>query len=126
MLELMCELRQALAVRTADRVGGQVRGGDYVRNRAVYEQHPIGDVGDLVAAFGFVHVVGGDKDGEPLGRERMDLVPELAPRLRIDPGGGLVEQQQTWIRQRAGAEREALLPAAGKLAGELLLAAAQP
>ena len=59
------------------------------------------------------------------GRERMNLVPELAPRLRIDAGGRLVEQQQLRIRQRAGAEREPLLPAAGERARELLLAALQ-
>src|SRR5262249_37758582 len=57
------------------------------------------------------------------GRERMDFIPEFAPRLGIDPGGRLVEQEELWIWQRAGAEREPLLPAAGKLARELLLAA---
>ena len=53
----------------------------------------------------------------------MDLVPEIAPRLGIDAGGRLVQQQQLRIGQRAGAERQALLPAAGEFAGELLFAA---
>ena len=56
----------------------------------------------------------------------MDLVPEIAPRLGIDAGGRLVQQQQLRIGQGAGAEREALLPAAGKLAGELSVATLQP
>jgi hypothetical protein len=42
----------------------------------------------------------------------MDLVPELAARLGVDAGGGLVEQQKLGIGQRAGTEREALLSAA--------------
>src|SRR5262249_38222680 len=41
-------------------------------------------------------------------------------------GGRLVEQQELRVRQRAGAERQALLPAAGELACELLLAALEP
>ena len=45
----------------------------------------------------------------------MDLVPELAPRLGVDAGGGLVEQQQLGLGQDAGAERQALLPAARQL-----------
>src|SRR5215471_20450622 len=52
----------------------------------------------------------------------MDLVPELAARLRIDPGGRLVQQQQLRIRQRAGAERQALLPAPRQLARDLVFA----
>src|SRR6516165_66282 len=53
----------------------------------------------------------------------MDLVPELASRLGIDARGRLIEQEKLRIGERAGAKREALLPAAGKLAGKLLLAA---
>ena len=55
----------------------------------------------------------------------MDEVPELASRLDVDAGGRLVEQQQLRFVQHAGGEREALLPAAGKLAGELIAAVAE-
>ena len=65
-----------------------------------------------MTALGLVHVVGRDQHGEAVGRERMDLVPELAARLGVDARGRLVEQQQLGIGQRAGAERQALLPAA--------------
>ena len=85
----------------------------------------VGDIGDLVAALRLVHVMGGDQHGQPVGRQRMDLVPEIAPRFWVDAGGRLVQQQQLRIGQRAGAEREALLPAAGEFAGELLLAAVE-
>src|SRR6516164_302168 len=56
----------------------------------------------------------------------MDLVPELPPRLGIDARGRLIEQEKLRIGERAGTEREALLPAAGKLASKLLLAAGKP
>src|SRR5947209_18043342 len=52
----------------------------------------------------------------------MDLVPEISPRLGIDAGGWLVQQQQLRIGQRAGPERKPLLPAAGEFAGKLRLA----
>ena len=90
------------------------------------EQLAVGDVGDLVTALGLVHVVGRYEHGHAVGGELVDLAPELAPRLRIDAGGGLIEQQQIGLRQNAGAEREALLPAAGQRAGELQLAPLQP
>ncbi|MEY9620686.1 hypothetical protein ABH982_004143 [Bradyrhizobium ottawaense] len=56
----------------------------------------------------------------------MDLVPEVTPRLRIDAGGRLVQQQQFRTGQRAGTQRQPLLPAAGKLARKLLLASREP
>src|SRR6266436_8195087 len=52
----------------------------------------------------------------------MDLVPELASRLRIDARGRLVEEKELRVRQRAGPEREPLFPATRELAGKLRLA----
>src|SRR5690606_17279497 len=57
--------------------------------------------------------------GEAARGEGVDLVPEGAARLRIDAGGGLVQQQQPGFVQGGDGEREALLPAAGKRTGEL-------
>ena len=51
----------------------------------------------------------------------MDLLPEVAPRLRIDARRRLVEQEQVRPVQHARGEREALLPAARELACELVL-----
>ena len=98
----------------------------HLLRRALGEQLAEGDVGDLVAALGFVHVMGGDQHGDAVGGQPVNLVPEFAARLGIDAGGRLVEQQQARLRQDAGAEREPLLPAAGQLAGELVLAAGEP
>ena len=81
-----------------------------------------------MAALGLVHVVGADEHGHAVGGEPVDLVPELAPGLGVDSGGGLVEQQQLGLVQDRGGQRQALLPAAGQAAGELALAVgeAQP
>src|SRR6185437_3352079 len=56
----------------------------------------------------------------------MDLVPEIAPRLWIDAGGRLVQEQELRIGKRAGPERKPLLPATGEFAGQLRLAAIEP
>ena len=62
--------------------------------RPLRQQFAEGDIGKLVAALGLVHVMGGDQHGDALGGEAVDLVPEFAPRLGIDAGGRLVEQEQ--------------------------------
>ena len=85
----------------------------------------VGNVADAVAALGLVHVMGGDQHGEARRRQTMDLVPEFAPRLRIDACGRLVEQQQLRLVHDAGGKRESLLPAARKRASELMAARGQ-
>ena len=97
-------------------------GGDHLGHGAARDDPAVGDVDDAVAALGLVHVVGGDEHGQPVGGELVDLVPELAPRLRVDAGGRLVEKQELRLVHDAGGEREPLLPAAGERAGELVLA----
>ncbi len=119
-------LRQRLQVGAAHGVGAQVRLGDHVGNRALRQQLAVGDVGDLVTALGLVHVVRGDQHGHALGGQLVDLAPELAPRLGVDAGGGLVEQQQLRLGEDAGAQRQTLLPAARQLARQLPLAPRQP
>ncbi len=37
------------------------------------------------------------RDKDKLCGEAMDLVPEIAPGLGIDPGGGFVEQQESGL-----------------------------
>ena len=73
-----------------------------------------------MAALGLVHVVRGDQEGQALAGELVDLLPEIAARLRIDAGGRLVEQQQLRLVNHAGRQGQALFPAAGKLAGKLV------
>ena len=111
--------REPMQVGDRTRPGGEAGLADDLVHGAVRQQLAVGDVGDLVAALGLVHVVRGDEHGQALGGEVVDLVPELAPGLGIDAGRRLVEQQQVGLGQDAGAERQALLPAARQLAGEL-------
>src|SRR5690606_167682 len=61
----------------------------------------------------------GDEDGEAVGGELVDLLPEITARLGIDAGGRLVEEQQSRPVNEAGGEREALLPSAGECPREL-------
>ncbi len=106
--------------------GGQPGGGDHLLGRAGGEQFTVGEIGQAMAALGFIHVVGADQRGDPLGGQGVDIVPEIAARLRIDPRRRFVEQQQLRIVQQAGGKRQALLPAAGQGAGELAGEAPEP
>ncbi len=63
---------------------------------------------------------------EPARGELVDVLPEIAPRLGIHARGRLVEQEQFRVVNETRREREALLPAAGKLARELFLPTGEP
>ena len=75
---------------------------DHLVDGAVRQHLAIGDVADAVAALGLVHVMGRDQHGQPAAGQPMDLVPEFAPRLRVDAGRRLVEQQQLGLVHDAG------------------------
>jgi hypothetical protein len=105
--------------------GGEPRARDHLGNRARRRQFAVEDIDDAVASFGFVHIVGGDQHGQARVAEGMDLFPEIAPRLGIDTGGGLVQQQQLGFVQQAGGQRHALLPATGQMPRQLMLALGQ-
>src|SRR5258708_6011768 len=62
-----------------------------------------------------------DEKREPFGSELVNLLPEIAARLRVHTGGGLVEQEQLWLMNKARGEGEPLLPATRKLPRKLLL-----
>src|SRR4029077_962382 len=87
------------------------------------QQFAVSNISDLVTTLGFIHVVRGNQHSQSFGGERVNLIPELSPRLGVHAGGGLVEQQQLWARQRASAQRQALLPPTRKLGRELFFPA---
>ena len=72
----------------------QARSRDQLVGRAARDQLAVEDVGDVVAALGLVHVMGRDQHRDAALGERVDFVPEVAARLRVDARGRLVEQQQ--------------------------------
>ena len=71
-----------------------------------------------VEALRFVHIGGGDDDAHlrPARADRVDEVPELAARQRVDAGGRLVEDEKVRVVDKGAAEAQLLLHAAGKLA----------
>src|SRR6186713_818627 len=105
--------------------GCQVRASDHFGDGSVGEHFSIEDVSEAVAAFGFVHVVRGDEDGEAAGGEGVDLFPEVAAGFGVYACGGFVEEQELRVVDHAGGEGEALLPAARELTGELAFAPAE-
>src|SRR5215207_6258009 len=81
-------------VWAGDRVGREMRVGDDLLDRTLGEELAIRDVGDLVAALGFIHVVGRDENGHSLVSKGVDLIPEIAASLRINAGRWFVKQQE--------------------------------
>ena len=73
-----------------------------------------------MAARRFVHVMRGDEHRQPARRELVNLLPKFAPRLRVHARRRFVEQQQLRLVNQTRREREALFPATGKRAGQLL------
>jgi hypothetical protein len=70
------------------------------------------------AALGLVEIGRADHDRDALVEELGQQLPELAARDRIDPGRGLVEQDEPrFVHERAG-ERELLFHAAGQPVGQ--------
>src|SRR6266568_2060696 len=88
--------------------------------RAVSDELAVINVGDVAAALGFVHVVGGDEEGDAVSAHLEEKVPERAARDRIDAGGGLVEKEKLGFMQHGAAEGQTLLPSTGKLRGQAI------
>ena len=90
-------------------------GSDQLARGAEGDYFAVVHDGDAVAeALGFVHVVGRKDDGAAVELELVDQIPKLAAGLRVEAGGGLVEEQKIGIADQGAGQREALLLAAGK------------
>ncbi len=99
---------EAAASRTTRPVEGieQIRGSGH-RGRAAVAQDA-----QAMAADRLVHVVGRDQHRRAVGGQGEDRLPELPAAARVDPGGGLVEEQQLRAVEDRGGEGQALAPAA--------------
>src|SRR5262249_9456596 len=62
-----------------------------------------------------IHIVGGHEQRDSLRGELEEDVPQFPARNRIDPRGRFIEEHDARLVHQRGAERETLLPAAGKL-----------
>src|SRR6185437_13046143 len=76
-------LTEGSEVVSPDTPGEQVQGVDDLRGSALGEQPAAGDVGQLVAALGLIHVVGADENRHAAGGQAMQLLPEIAARTGI-------------------------------------------
>ena len=90
---------------------------DQLRRRAFRNDLPVIDDGEAVAqTLRFIHIMRGEQDGAVAPLELPHDVPELTAALRIEPGGGLVEKQNSRIGHQRCRNRQPLLLSAGKLA----------
>ena len=69
----------------------------------------------IAQRLGLVEVVRRQHDGAVLGGDRADHVPEVAARLRVEAGRGLVEEHDLGVVHEREGDREALLLAAREL-----------
>src|ERR1700758_167935 len=80
--------------------------------RALRDDVSVRKINDAFAALSLVHVVGRDECGQTFAGHVVNEIPKFAPGFGVDPGGGLIEQQQLWLMQYTGCERQPLLPTA--------------
>src|SRR5580693_7504993 len=73
------------------------------------------DIGNVTAALGLVHVVGGDEESDPVPGEFKQEIPKQAASHGVDAGGGLVQEKKFGLMEHGAAQSEPLLPSAGKL-----------
>ena len=97
---------------------GLLRFGEDLFRRALRDDLAVVHPGEPIEPARLVHVSGGDDHAHhgPTRADRIDQLPELTPRERIDTGGGLVENQQIRIVHQRAAEADFLLHAARELA----------
>src|SRR5215467_6594396 len=105
-------LRERREILAGDCPGDERLTGNDLLRGSLGEQPPVEDVTQLVAALSLVHVMRADQHRDAARRERVQLVPEVAPRLWIHACRRFIEQQQLRFVQQAGRKRQTLLPAA--------------
>src|SRR5438876_7146325 len=70
-------------------------GGDQLRRRTLGDDAAVvHDDGAVAELRGLLHVVRGEEDGRALALERADALPDQPPRLRIEAGGRLAEDEE--------------------------------
>src|SRR5437660_4729926 len=72
-----------------------------------------------MTTLGLIHVMRADQNRHAFGRKIVDVLPEVAACVWIDPGRRFVEQRQLRRMQQACGERKALLPSTRQRACEL-------
>ena len=89
----------------------------------VYQQAAFVHNGDAAAEkIGLGHIVGGEQDGEALGVEGADAVPEEQAGLGVEIVGGFIEEEHVGGVHEGAGDHEALGHAAGVAVDALVLA----
>jgi len=68
----------------------------------------------VAQGLGLVHVVGGEDHRAPFALDPPHHVPQAAPGLGVQPGGGLVQEHQLRIVHQGQGQGQPLLLAAGQ------------
>src|SRR6185437_2833576 len=63
-----------------------------------------------------IHIVGGEDDGFVTCLDGLDELPEIASRLGIKAGGGLIQEQDRRIVHQGYSQQQLLLLSSGELA----------
>jgi hypothetical protein len=74
----------------------------------VHDPDPVGE------RLGLVHVLRREQDGDAAGAQLADAVPDEQPRLRVQPGGRLVQEQHLRVVHEGAGDHEALALPAGE------------
>ena len=100
------ELHQVGPLDAEQQAGGCVQGHDPA---VVHDGDPVAQ------GLGLLYVVGREDDGLSVGVDQADELPQVAPGLGVQPGGGLVEDDHLGVVHEAGRHREPLLLPSGEL-----------
>ena len=86
---------------------------------SVHDHQPVAELLRLV------HVVGGEDEGHTLPLERVEAIPQQVASLRVEAGGGLVEQQQLGLVDEGARHDEPPLHAARQRVDAVVATVAQ-
>ena len=81
---------------------------------AVHDHEPVAEL------LGLVHVVRREHEGHALALQPVEALPQEVARLRVEAGGGLVEQQQLGLVDERARDREPALHAARQRVDEVV------
>ena len=87
----------------------RVPGDELARGALGREPAAVHDGQSVTELLGLVHVVGGDDLGDALLLQPVEAVPQEVASLGVEPGGGLVEDEDLGVRDERPRDREPTL-----------------